>query len=52
MNRKTAGFIFLGVCILLAILLLAKAITPLVSGMLFAVALVVLGLLSGGFRRT
>jgi hypothetical protein len=52
MNRKYAGFIFLGICILLAILLLTRLISPLVSGCLFAVALVVLGLLSGGFRKS
>jgi hypothetical protein len=52
MNRRTAGFIFAGICIGLALLLVAKLITPLVGGILFAVALVALGLLSGGFRRT
>ena len=52
MKRRTAGFIFLGICVLLAILLLAKVITPLTSSILFAVALVVFGLLSGGFRKT
>ncbi len=52
MKRRTAGFIFLGICVLLAILLLVKIIAPLASGVLFAVALVVFGLLSGGFRKT
>ncbi len=46
MSRKTAGFIFLGVCIILAVLLLTKVITPIVSGCIFAVALVAYGLVS------
>ena len=51
MKGKTAGLAFLGVCIILAVLLLTKAITPLVSGSVFALALVLLGGLSGGFRK-
>ncbi|MBP1694077.1 MAG: hypothetical protein H6Q37_1960 [Chloroflexi bacterium] len=51
MKGTTAGLIFLGVCIVLAALLFAKVLTPIVSGILFAAALVFLGLLSGGFRR-
>jgi uncharacterized membrane protein len=43
MNRKPAIIIFLSVCILLSILLIIKAITPLVSGTVFAIALVILG---------
>ncbi len=51
MDRKIAVGIFLGVCILLAVLLLANAITPLVSGAIFAIALVLLGGFSKGFRK-
>ena len=51
MSRKTAAFSFLGICVVLAILLLIKAITPLVSGIIFAIALVLFGLLSRGFRK-
>lgn len=51
MNGRVAGFIFLAICVVLAILLLTRAIKPLSSGIIFAVALVVLGILSGGFRR-
>jgi hypothetical protein len=51
MKGKTAGLLFLAVCIVLAALLLLKVITPLVSGSLFAVALVLLGGLSRGFSR-
>jgi hypothetical protein len=51
MNRRTALLIFLAVCIVLAILLLTTIIKPLLAGIIFAIALVVLGGLSGGFRR-
>jgi hypothetical protein len=51
MSRRTAAFSFLGICIILAILLLFKMITPLVSGVIFAIALVTFGLLSRSFRK-
>lgn len=51
MKRQTAGFLFLCICFVLAGLLLIKVITPLVSGAIFAVALVLFGGLSRGFRR-
>jgi hypothetical protein len=51
MNGKTAGMVFLGVCVILAALLLAKAITPFLSGIAFAIALILLGGFSGGFRK-
>ncbi len=51
MSRKLAVFIFVDVCVILAILLLLRSITPLLSGIVFAVALVVLGILSRGFRK-
>jgi hypothetical protein len=51
MSRKTAAFSFLGICVVLAILLLIKAITPLVSGSIFAIALVLFGVFSRGFRK-
>ncbi len=51
MERKYAASLFLGVCMILALLLLTGTITPLVSGSIFAVALAVLGGLSRGFRR-
>jgi len=51
MDRKLAAAIFLGICVVLAILLLVRAVTPLVSGIIFATALVLLGLLSWGFRK-
>ncbi len=52
MKRKTAGFLFLGICVILAALLLTSTITPLVSACTFAVALATLGALSGGFKKT
>lgn len=51
MNKKTAGLIFLGVCLVLAVLLAAKAISPILSGSIFAIALVGFGILSGGFTK-
>ena len=50
MKGKTAGLVFLGVCAILAILLLTSVIRPMASGVVFAAALVILGSLSGGFR--
>lgn len=51
MKSKTASFVFLGVCVILAALLLTKTITPMLSGTVFAIALVLLGGFSGGFRK-
>jgi len=51
MKGKSAGFIFLGICVILAALLLTGMINPLQSGTVFAIALVLLGGLSGGFRK-
>jgi hypothetical protein len=51
MNKKTAVSLFSGICIVIAILLLAHSITPMLGGILFSLALVVLGGLSRGFRR-
>jgi len=51
MNKKMAGLTFLGVCVVLAVLLVSKAISPIVSGSIFAVALVGFGISSHGFTR-
>ena len=51
MSGKTAAFLFVGVCVILALLLVTGLIGPLWSGSLFAVALVLLGGISGGFRK-
>lgn len=51
MSGKTAGLVFLGVCIALAAVVLLGALEPLVSGAVFAVALVALGGVSKGFTR-
>jgi len=51
MNRKSAGLLFLAICIILAILLLTKTISSTVSGIIFAAALVLLGIVSNGFRK-
>ncbi|HEX3043275.1 MAG TPA: hypothetical protein VHY08_00860 [Bacillota bacterium] len=51
MKKKTAGVLFLGICVILAVLLLTKVISPIVSGCVFAGALVGLGITSWGFRK-
>ncbi len=51
MDRNVAAVLFLAVCIILAVLLLARAITPLVSGTVFAIALALFGLAARGFRK-
>ena len=50
MDRSIAAVVFLAVCIVLALLLLSGTISPIISGVVFAVALVILGVLSRGFR--
>lgn len=51
MKGNLAAYLFLAICVVLALLLLAKSISSLVSGCVFAVALVVLGGLSRRFRN-
>jgi hypothetical protein len=51
MKGKTAAFIFVGICIILALLLLAKIIEIIAAAILFAVALVILGIISKNFRK-
>ncbi|MGC1374701.1 MAG: hypothetical protein WA821_00650 [Anaerolineales bacterium] len=51
MNRKIAAVLFLAVCVVLAILLFMQAIGPLVSGVIFAIALALFGLFSRGFKK-
>jgi hypothetical protein len=51
MNKKAAAMIFLGVCLLLALLLAFGAISPVQSGSVFAIALVGFGILSRGFTK-
>jgi len=51
MDGKIAAIVLLNICVILAILLLIRAITPLVSGIVFAFVLVTLGILSKGFHR-
>jgi hypothetical protein len=51
MNKKKAKISFLAACVVLAVLLLVGTITPLVGGAIFAVALVLFGGLSRGFKN-
>ena len=52
MNKKVAALSLLGICVVLAILLLTNAIPAPVAGILFAISLVLLGVSSGGFRKS
>jgi hypothetical protein len=51
MNKKTAGFAFLGVCLVLAALLVTGTIAPILSGGIFAATLAAIGVLSRGFTK-
>jgi len=51
MNRKKAGIFFLGICLILAVLLLTQVVTPVEGAIIFAVALVAFGVPSSGFRK-
>ena len=51
MKKNTAGLLFLAICIVLAILLLTKTISSIVSGSIFALALIILGSASKGFTK-
>jgi hypothetical protein len=51
MGKNAARISFLGICVLLAILLLTNIISPLVSGLVFAISLVTLGIASKGFWK-
>ena len=50
MNRITAALSFLGICLILAALLLFHIITSTISGVIFALALILFGSVSKGFR--
>ncbi len=51
MKNRTAGLLFLLVCDVLAILLLAKVIKIFFSGIFFAIAVLLIVLLLRGFRK-
>lgn len=51
MDRRIAALIFLIVCVVLATLLLAQVITPVIASAVFAVALAIFGGASAKFRR-
>ncbi len=52
MTGRAASFLFLTVCVVLALPLFLGWVGPSTSSWIFAIALVVLGVLSHGFRRT
>ena len=51
MNGSTAASALLAVCVVLVVLLMARVITSLMAGLVFAGALIVFGVASRGFRR-
>jgi len=51
MDGKIAIILLVNICVILVVLLLIQAITPLISGIVFAIVLVTLGGLSKGFRN-
>ncbi len=51
MTGRTASFLLLTLCVVLALLLFGGGISGVTGGWAFAIALVGLGLASGGFRR-
>jgi len=51
MNKKTALYMFLGICIILAILILSKFISHVASAIIFALALIFFGEISKEFRK-
>jgi hypothetical protein len=52
LKGKTARAVFAGVCFALAFLLLFTGFNVMAAVLIFAGALVIVGLLSRGFRRT
>ncbi len=51
MNGKMAALLLVGICIVLVILLITNTIKMKLSGAVFAISLVALGLLSKGFLK-
>jgi hypothetical protein len=51
MKGSVARTTFLAICLVLAILALFRKITPVTTGVLFAVSLLVLGVASRGFKK-
>ncbi len=51
MKATTASMLFLGICLTLAALLVTDVISIMVSSVVFALALVILGGASRGFRK-
>jgi hypothetical protein len=51
MNGKKARIFFLGTCVILAVLLLTQVLTPIVGGIIFAIALVAFGVPSMVSRK-
>jgi hypothetical protein len=51
MKQTAAILILSGICLILAILLLTNIITTILSGAVFAISLIILEILSRGFKN-
>ncbi|MCH7826604.1 MAG: hypothetical protein IIC75_01305 [Bacteroidetes bacterium] len=51
MKFKTSAVLFLIICVIIAILLLTDSINSFFAGILFALLLVIIGVLSKGFKN-
>ena len=51
MKFKTAAILFLIICVIIVILLLTDYINNFVAGILFALALVIIGVFTKGFKK-
>jgi lysylphosphatidylglycerol synthetase-like protein (DUF2156 family) len=51
MRGSTAGIALLVICVALAVLAVMKVFTTILTGIFFALAIIVLGLASAGFRK-
>lgn len=51
MSGKLASILFLVICIVIATLILTRIVTPNEGGIAFTTVLVILGVISDGFKR-
>ncbi|MGB2869046.1 MAG: hypothetical protein WBD36_11385 [Bacteroidota bacterium] len=51
MKRQTAVILLLIICLVLAVLLITQTITPIAGGVVFALSLATIGVLSRGFGK-
>jgi hypothetical protein len=51
MKGLTARLLFILMCVALSLLALYRVITPIITGVVFAIGLIVLGVASKGFQK-